>query len=336
MSSKTSKGRSSKQPKRHPMTEGNVPGSRHGPRVSPPEVSSAAASALFLGYSAPMPGTDSRYTDGTVAHETRLLGVPALAAAVSGAADRPVGETVLETVLGSLSIAGYADLRAAGYLAPLARAALLGERLGKVLAGLSHGEIRLFGRALEAAGSGGFGEPRVPAYPARTRAGTLAGALDFALGAGRDTTLRDAMRFAAAGNPGDPMAREYAKDFEVTQGLARPALFNALTRVEATRPALVQAYMEVLSEVPDLDAASRAGRKEAEEVSRMAHGVLKSGGVYSRRGLQAIANLDGLLRSDGRLVPTATEPPVVAAAFLLALEHGIGFLNHRVRPAPRR
>ena len=274
--------------------------------------------------------------DGAIAHETRLLGVPALAAAVSGAVDRSVGETVLEAVLGSLAVAGYADLRAAGYLAPVARAALFGERLGKVLAGLSHGDIRLFVRALEMAGSGRSGEPRARAYSSRARPGTLAGALDFALGAGRDATLRDAMRFAAAGNPGDPMAREYAKGFEITQGLAHPALFNALVRVEATRPALVQAYLEVLAEVPDLDAASRASLKEAEEVSRMANGVLKAGGVYSRRGLQAIANLDGMLRSDPRLEPSATETPIAAAAFLLALEHGPRYLNGRVRPAQQR
>jgi triphosphoribosyl-dephospho-CoA synthase len=144
------------------------------------------------------------------------------------------------------------------------------------------------------------------------------------------------MRFAATEDPGDPMAREYVKNFEVTLGLARPALSNALTRVESTRPALVQAYLEILAEVPDLDAARRAGLGEAEEVSRMAHGVLKAGGVYSRRGLQAISNLDGLLRSDPRLEPSATEPPVVAAAFLLALEQGPGYLGGRVRPASRR
>ncbi|HZY57169.1 MAG TPA: triphosphoribosyl-dephospho-CoA synthase, partial [Rubrobacteraceae bacterium] len=223
----------------------------------------------------------------------------------------------LEAVFGSHSVAGYVDLRAAGYLTPLARAALLGERLRKVLAGLSHEDARLFARALEATG---------PGYPQ-----ALAEALNVALGAGRDATLRDAMRFAAGW---DPMAREYARDFEITRELARPALQTALTRVEATRPALVQAYLEVLSEVPDLDAASRAGRKEAEEISRMARGVLKVGGVYSRRGLQAIANLDGLLRSDARLKPTATETPIVAAAFLVSLERGAGFLNHRVRPAP--
>ncbi len=290
------------------------------PHVSPPEVAAAAASALFLGYSAPMPGADSRYSDVTAPHETRLLGVPALAAAVSVAAPRTVGEIVLEAVSGSRSVAGRADLRAAGYLAPLARAALLGERLGKVLAGLSHEDIRLFARALEAAG---------PGYPGEA----LEGAINVASRAGWDATLRDAMRFAAGR---DPMAREYARGFEVTRDLARPALFGALVRVEAARPALVQAYLEILAEVPDLDVVSRTSRKEAEEVSRMANGVLKSGGVHSRRGLQAISNLDGLLRADRRLVPSATEPPVVSAAFLVALENGSGFLNHRVRPAPSR
>jgi triphosphoribosyl-dephospho-CoA synthase len=296
--------------------------SRYIPQATPRKVANAAASALILGYSAPMPGSDSRYSDVTAAHEARLLGVPALAAALSGATTSPVGETVLEAVSGSLSVAGYADLRAVGYLAPLARAALLGERLGEILGGLSHTDALLFTRALQATGPKSFDQ-------------RLGRALDYALSAGREATLRDAMRFAAAGTPGEPLAREYAQSYEITRELARPALLNALMRVEATRPAFVQAYLEVLSEVPDLDVAQRAGRREAEEASRMANGVLKSGGVYSRRGLQAIANLDGLLRSDGRLVPTATETPVVAAAFLLALEQGDGFLNHRVRPAAR-
>lgn len=268
-----------------------------------------------------MPGTDSRYSDSVVAHETRLLGIPAISSAVSGAAGRPVGETVLEAVLGSRAAAGYADLGAAGHLAPLARAALLGQRIRGILAGLSHEEVRLFARAVEAAGYAGA---------------PLNRALEVAAGAGRDATLRDAMRFAAAGSPADPIAREYARDFEVTIALARPALGAALARVEATRPALVQTYLEVLSEVPDLDVERRAGRKEAEEVSRMAAGVLKAGGVGSRRGLQAIFNLDGLLRQDPRLKPSATEMPVVAAAFLLSLEHGPAYLNSRVRPAPRR
>jgi triphosphoribosyl-dephospho-CoA synthase len=191
------------------------------------------------------------------------------------------------------------------------------EPSARVLANLGHDEIAPFARALEVAG----GEE------------VLASALSYALGAGKDTTLRDAMRFSASRHA---LAREYARDFEVTRELARPALLSSLSREDSVRGALVQAYLEVLSEVPDLDVAGRAGRQEAEEVSRMAHGVLKAGGVHSRRGLEGIANLGGLLRADPRLSPTTTEYPVIAAAFLVALEYGPDALSHRLRPATGR
>lgn len=283
---------------------------------SVPEVLVAAsvATTLTLVYSAPTPGAGSRYVDGRVPHEARVLSAIPARDALAAAGRRGTGETVLEATLSSLALAGFADPRAAAYLAPLARAALRGERSARVLAGLGHDDIAPFARALEAAGDDG----------------PLTGALRVALGAGRDATLRDAMRFSA---PRDALAREYARDFEVTRELARPALLSALSRADSVRGALVQAYLEVLSEVPDLDVAGRAGSGEAEDVSRMARGVLKAGGVHSRRGLEGIANLDGLLRADPRLSPTASEAPVVAAAFLVAIEYGPDALSHRLRPA---
>ena len=277
-------------------------------------VAACAATALTLVYSAPTPGAGSRYVDVGVAHEARMLSAASSREALAGAGRRGVGETVLEATLASVALAGFGDPRAAAYLAPLARSALTGEPYAAVLARLGHEDIAPFVRALEAVGDGG----------------QLTGSLQYALGAGRDATLRDAMRFAAAR---DPLAREYARDFEVTRELARPALISALSRAGSVRGALVQTYLEVLSEVPDLEVASSAGGREAEDVSRMAKGVLKAGGAYSRRGLEGVANLDGLLRADPRLAPTATERPVLAAAFLVALEYGPGALSQRLRPA---
>jgi triphosphoribosyl-dephospho-CoA synthase len=277
-------------------------------------VAACGTTAMMLVYSAPTPGTGSRYLDGRVAHESKVLSVVSVRDVLAGAGRRGVGETVLEATVSSISFTGFADPRAAGYLAPLARGVLREEPSSRVLAGLGHDEIAPFARALEVAG----GEE------------ALAGALSYALGAGKDATLRDAMRFSASRHA---LAREYARDFEVTRELARPALLSALSRADSVRGALVQAYLEVLSEVPDLDVAGRAGRQEAEEVSRMAHGVLKAGGVHSRRGLEGIANLGGLLRADPRLSPTTTEYPVIAAAFLVGLEYGPDALSHRLRPA---
>ena len=282
--------------------------------VSETLVAACAVTALTLVYSAPTPGVGSRYVDGRAAHESRMLSVAPARDALAGSGRRGVGETVLETTLASLALAGFADPRATGYLAPFSRAALLGEPTGRVIARLDHGDLAPFARALEAAGD----------------AGPLADALRVALGAGKDATLRDAMRFAAARVS---LAREYARGFEVTRELARPALLAALSRADSVRGALVQTYLEVLSEVPDLDVAERAGTREAEDVSRTAHGVLKAGGVHSRRGLEGIANLEGILRADPRLAPSATEPPVIAAAFLVALEYGPASLSGRLRPA---
>jgi triphosphoribosyl-dephospho-CoA synthase len=277
-------------------------------------VAACAVTALTLVYSAPTPGAGSRYVDGGVAHEARMLSAASSREALAEAGRRGVGETVLESTLASVALAGFGDPRAAAYLAPLARSALTGEPYAAVLARLGHDDIEPFVRALETVGDGG----------------PLTGSLQYALGAGRDATLRDAMRFAAAR---DPLAREYARDFEVTRELARPALLSALSRAGSVRGALVQTYLEVLSEVPDLEVASRAGSREAEDVSRMANGVLKAGGAYSRRGLEGVSNLDGLLRADPRLAPTATERPVIAAAFLVALEYGPDALSQRLRPA---
>lgn len=277
-------------------------------------VGACGVTALTLVYSAPTPGAGSRYVDGRVAHEARVLSAVPVREALAEAGDRGVGQTVYGATLASLDLAGFADPRAVGYLAPLARAALLGYSHARVLARLEHDDIAPFARALGAAGEGG----------------QLAGTLSYALGVGKEATLRDVMRFAA---DRDPLAREYARNFEVTRELARPALLSALSRAESVRGALVQTYLEVLSEVPDLDVAARAGSREAEDVSRMANGVLKAGGVHSRRGLAGVANLDGLLRSDARLAPTASEPPVIAAAFLVALEYGPDALSHRLRPA---
>jgi len=279
-------------------------------------VAASAATALTLVYSAPTPGTGSRYLDGRVAHESRVLSVAPSSDALAGSGGRGVGATVLEATRSSFDLAGFADPRGAGYLAPLARAALRGESSARVLANLGHGEISPFARALEVGGEE-----------------ALDGALSYTLGAGKDATLRDAMRFSAGRHA---IAREYARDFEITRELARPALLTALSRADSVRGALVQAYLEVLSEVPDLDVAARAGRQEAEEVSRMAHGVLKAGGVHSRRGLEGTANLGGLLRAEPRLSPTTTEYPVIAAAFLVALEYGPDALSHRLRPATGR
>src|ERR687890_2513454 len=111
-------------------------------------VAACAATAMMLVYSAPTPGTGSRYLDGRVAHESKALSVLPVRDALAWSGRRGVGATVLESTRSSISLAGYADPRVAGYLAPLARGALREEPSARVLANLGHDEIAPFARAL--------------------------------------------------------------------------------------------------------------------------------------------------------------------------------------------
>jgi triphosphoribosyl-dephospho-CoA synthase len=292
-----------------------------GPRAAPRETVAASLSvSATLVYSAPTPGLGSRYADsplaGAAPHESRVLCALATRDALSNADERGVGESVLEATLASLEASGFADVRAAAYLAPLARAALLGVPVRNVVSRLGRAEIEPFARALRES----------------NHAGPLFEALGVAVSGGEDVTLREAMRFASRR---DALARDYARNFEVSRELARPAILSSLSRAESARASLVHSCLEVLAEVPDLDIAARAGRREAEDVSRMARGVLKAGGAHSRRGLEGLANLDGILREDPRLSPTATEPVVIAAAFMVCMEYGPDSLSRRLRPVNR-
>ncbi|HEV2745123.1 MAG TPA: hypothetical protein VGV91_18355 [Rubrobacter sp.] len=89
-------------------------------------VSRSAVTAATLVYSAPTPGCGSRYLDGRVAHEARVLSAFASGDTLAGAADTGVGEIVFAAGRAAMDLAGFADARAAAYLAPPARAALAG------------------------------------------------------------------------------------------------------------------------------------------------------------------------------------------------------------------
>src|SRR5215218_6626347 len=63
-------------------------------------VADCAATAMMLVYSAPTPGTGSRYLDGRVAHESKALSVLSVRDALAWSGRRGVGETVLAPTRG--------------------------------------------------------------------------------------------------------------------------------------------------------------------------------------------------------------------------------------------
>lgn len=293
------------------------------------EPATSAFTALTVVYGAPTPGCGSRYSDdeaetGGAAFEARTLGALALRDTLLEAGSASLGELLRGSVARSRTLSGHADPRVAAYLAPLLKAAYTGRDLGAVLDEAGARDVEDFARTFGESGGYGLGP--------RREYRKLASALGAAVG-GREVSLRDVMRFAAKA---DPLAREYASGFEVVRELVKPAVLVSLSRADSARAAVVQAYLETLAELPDADVAARAGEREAAEVSRMARGVVKGGGAHSRRGLEGISNLDGLLREDSRLAPTATEQLAVAAAYLVCSEYGPETLGRRLRPTAYR
>jgi triphosphoribosyl-dephospho-CoA synthase len=134
-------------------------------------------------------------------------------------------------------------------------------------------------------------------------------------------TLREAMA-AAAGR--DSIAAEYAGDYAITFEQALPALQAARARGLAARAAVVQAYLELLSAVPDTLIARKRGREVAEAVSRGAAQALAAGGMFGAEGREAILAFDADLRDQANSLNPGTTADLIAAALFIALLEGMG------------
>lgn len=131
-------------------------------------------------------------------------------------------------------------------------------------------------------------------------------------------TLLQAMALAQTW---DSIAREYATGFEITFGIGHPALKKALSRGAEFPNAVVQSYLNILSEVPDALIARKRDFETAHQVSVRAAEVLGLGGIFTPEGRAAITAMDEALRDPGHtLNPGTTADLTTAAIFLLLVE----------------
>jgi triphosphoribosyl-dephospho-CoA synthase len=193
-------------------------------------------------------------------------------------------------------------------LAPLARAAgqqgaTLRERLSQVLATLTLADGRAVYQAIRLVAPGGLG--RVEAQDLRDEP---------------TVTLREAMALAAER---DSIAREYVSDYDVTFGVALPALRRARADGLDWAGATLEAYLTTLAALPDTLIARKQGLPAARAVSVRAQEVLAAGEAGSPRRAEAEEAFDSELRGpDNRLNPGTTADLVAGALFVaLAEEH---------------
>lgn len=274
--------------------------------LSPPEIALCAQAACLLEVAAPKPGNVSRHHDfDDTRFEDFLLSAVAVGAALGAAGEAGVGGTVLKAVQATRRwVSVNTNLGVVLLLAPLARAAALDGaplrgRLSSVLATLTVADARAVYAAIRLADPGGLGQ--VDAQDVRAEP-TL--------------TLRETMALAAER---DTIAREYVTDYDVTFGLAVPALRRARASGRGWPAATLESYLRVLAEIPDSLIARKRGGEAARAVSVRAREVLAAGEPGSPGRAQATEAFDSELRRDANRLNPGTSADLMAAALFVAL-----------------
>ena len=292
-------------------------------RHRPVYVGLAAQLACLLEVSAPKPGNVSpgrHFAD--LRYEDFLASALAIGEPMAVAGEHGVGVTVLDAIEATARWSrSNTNLGIVLLFAPLARAATLpgsdpltlGDSKGltlqdsvrDVLEATTIDDARQVYAAIRLARPGGLD---------RAEAQDVSGEPTM--------TLVEVMRLAAHR---DTIASEYAVGFEVTFGLAVPALERARHEGLSWDDAVVETFLTILAAVPDTHVARRSGAALAADISTRARAVLAAGGVRSDAGRQALDELDRGLRDERNSGNPGTTADLTAAAlFVVLLGGGFG------------
>jgi triphosphoribosyl-dephospho-CoA synthase len=277
-------------------------------RHRPVNVGMAAQLACLLEVSAPKPGNVSpgrHFAD--LRYEDFLASALAIGEPMAAAGEHGVGVTVRQAVEATAQWSrSNTNLGIVLLFAPLARAASLSESdvslpegVRAVLEATTVDDARQAYAAIRLAGPGGLD---------RAEAQDVSGEPTM--------TLVEVMRLAAHR---DTIASEYANGFEVTFGLAVPALERARHEGLSWDDAVVETFLTVLAAVPDTHIARRSGAARAADVSTRARAVLAAGGVRADAGRLALDEFDRGLRDERNSGNPGTTADLTAAAIFVVL-----------------
>ena len=263
--------------------------------------------ACLLEATARKPGNVHRFRDFDDAH---YLDFVLSAAAIAGPLDlarvRGVGRSILRAVESTRQyVATNTNLGMILLLAPLAAVPPeedLREGVRRVLEATTIEDASLVYRAIRLASPGGLGKVE-----------------DQDVNDEPTLTLRDAMGLAA---DRDLVARQYATGFADVIDRALPRLRASIGRGRALETAIVDAYLDFLSDHPDTLIARKRGPATALEASRRASRVLQLGWPDSPGGIEALGAFDDWLRADGHARNPGATADLTTAALFAALGDG--------------
>jgi triphosphoribosyl-dephospho-CoA synthase len=274
--------------------------------LAPPDISVLVQFACLLEASAPKPGNVS---PGKPFEDTRfedyLLSAAAIGPVFARAAELGVGDLVLKAVEETQRfVFKNTNLGIVLLLGPLAKAATkkvgsLRERLSHVLLTLNYPDARAAHAAIRLANPAGLGEVE-----------------DQDVFDEPTLNLRETMALAA---DRDTIAREYVTDYDVTFGLAAPALKEARDVGFGWSEAVLETFLRVLAEVPDTLISRKEGAPAALKVSERARTVLGAGPIGSPARASEAADFDRELRTNGHRLNPGTTADLVAAALFVVL-----------------
>jgi triphosphoribosyl-dephospho-CoA synthase len=132
-------------------------------------------------------------------------------------------------------------------------------------------------------------------------------------------SLYDVFKIA---EPYDAICSEYVNNYHVTFDIAYPSLSRHLDQTYDPSSATIQAFLEVLAEVPDTFIARKTSIQKAREVSLRAKEVVELGGVETMTGKRALDRLDKELRRQSNLLNPGTTADIIAAALAIKVLAG--------------
>lgn len=286
----------------------------------------AAQMACLLEVSAPKPGNVNRlYNFTDLRFEDFLLSALAIGPAMEAAGKYSVGQIIWRAIRDTRQVVNTnTNLGIVLLLAPLAKAATrrsvsrkggdaqqenlhrLRKKLESTLSSLTVEDARLVYAAIRLSRAGGLGQ-----------------VAEGDVGEEPEISLLEAMSLA---QERDAIAREYVSGYAITFEIGYPALAEAYRSSGDLSRAIVQAYLTILSQVPDTLIARKRGWEMANQVSQWAADALALGGALTPQGQETLVNLDRLLREaeNHSLNPGTTADLTSAAIFLFLIYGGDG------------
>jgi triphosphoribosyl-dephospho-CoA synthase len=267
--------------------------------------------ACVLEACAPKPGNVNRRHDfSDTSLEDFLVSAIAVGPAFENAGPATVGQIILDAVTEThRHVQSNTNLGMILLFAPLAKACLgvtngdsIRPNLNRILNSLTVDDARLAYTAIRHAQPGGMGK-----------------VLQSDVAEAPSVTLLQAMALA---QNRDSIAREYVTGFAITFDIGLPAMKEGLSRSGNFPDAIVQAFLTILSKAPDTLIARKKGNEAAQKASQSAAKVLAKGGVFTREGQDAIAEMDRALRDNEHRLNPGTTADLTTAALFLALFGG--------------